>query len=84
MFELGEFAKKSHLEILEQVQCAGCKKVLLCGKEFYQFKDDFPSFLFFETTEELLEYLKENSISNSTVLIKGSRSMQLEKTAEYL
>jgi UDP-N-acetylmuramoyl-tripeptide--D-alanyl-D-alanine ligase len=84
MFELGEYAENAHLEILEQVKNAGCQQVFLSGNEFYKHKDKFPSFLFFKTTDDLLKHLKEQTISGKTILIKGSRSMQLEKTADYL
>ena len=38
----------------------------------------------FATTAELIEYLKANPIEGYTVLVKGSHSMALEKTLEYL
>ena len=32
----------------------------------------------------LLEYLKENSITSRTILVKGSRGIALEQTIAYL
>ena len=36
----------------------------------------------FATTEELISYLDSNSLSNSLILLKGSRGIQLEKVLE--
>lgn len=40
--------------------------------------------MFFKTVDELQEFLKNNNISDSTVLIKGSRGVRLEKIVELL
>ena len=58
-------------------------KVILVGKEF-QLADPEKQFLQFIDTDEALGWLKENSIDNHLVLIKGSRGIQLEKLLEAL
>ncbi len=84
MFELGKFSTEKHTEILQLVTQNRFNQVLLCGKEFFKLKNQFPAFTFFESTGDLLQYLQNNRLQQQHILIKGSRSMQLEKTAEWL
>jgi UDP-N-acetylmuramyl pentapeptide synthase len=37
----------------------------------------------FESTEEAIEWFKENPLRGSNILIKGSRSNQLERIIEF-
>jgi UDP-N-acetylmuramoyl-tripeptide--D-alanyl-D-alanine ligase len=84
MFELGKFSTEKHTEILQLVAQSRFNQVLLCGKEFFKLKSQFPGFIFFESTVDLLQYLQHHPLQKQHILIKGSRSMQLEKTAEWL
>lgn len=84
MFELGEFAKEEHRKILFQLQQSNIKKVFLVGVQFFELKDEFLNYHFFKSIVDLKEYLSSCNISKSTLLIKGSRGMQLEKTVDFL
>jgi len=40
--------------------------------------------LHFQNNKELIKHLKEVDLSNSIILVKGSRGMKLEEITEYL
>lgn len=84
MLELGDFAKAEHQKILEQLVNNDIKKVILVGPLFYEHKSHFPNYHFFENSSDAEKSLKQNSVLNSTILIKGSRGIKLEKLVEYL
>ncbi len=83
MAEMGEYAHTEHHEMLgfANTHRASFKNVVLIGKEFYEFKDQFP-FQFFPDSENAINYLKSLNISNALVLVKGSRSMKLENVVK--
>lgn len=54
------------------------------GKAFYSNKIDKNNFGFYENFESFSDFLKVNKIENSTILIKGSRGMALERTLDFL
>ena len=82
MFELGEFSTEEHNNIISKIDEFGFRNVYLVGKEFL--KTQPKEHLIFEDTRDLKEYIKENPITDSSILIKGSRGMALEKLVEYL
>lgn len=84
MFELGEFSHKEHQEVITNVNNCGFEMALFVGKHFYDFKNEFKHFLFFNTTEDLNYYLKNNSLIDKMLLIKGSRGVKLEQIVEFL
>jgi UDP-N-acetylmuramoyl-tripeptide--D-alanyl-D-alanine ligase len=81
MFELGEESQQLHSELVDIIKEGNYEKVMLCGKEF---SEAGKAFTIFPTTKELVEYLKENPLTNHTILVKGSRGMGLEKVIELL
>jgi len=83
MFELGHISLNEHQLIIDLLKEESFEKVLLVGKDFYQLKNTH-SFISFETTEEAMDYLAENTIRDASILIKGSRGMELEKLIEVL
>jgi UDP-N-acetylmuramoyl-tripeptide--D-alanyl-D-alanine ligase len=83
MFELGKAAKEEHQKIIQQLSNVGFQNVLLIGKEF--FRSSIPKqFTVLETTEDAKTFLQKNSIKKATILIKGSRGMQLETLLNFL
>jgi len=84
MLELGDYSKIEHQKILTQLEVSDFKKIYLVGVQFLSFNDRFRNYMFFKTVDELQEFLKNNNISDSTVLIKGSRGVRLEKIVELL
>ncbi len=79
MLELGEYSDDEHEKIVKQIESIYFKKIIFVGVQFFKLKDQFPKYYFFKNTEELKEEINTNRISNSVVLIKGSRGIQLEK-----
>ena len=79
MLELGEFAKKEHQDILNILNSLHEKNVFLVGPIFRSLKNEYPDFNYFEITDNLSDYILNHKISESTILIKGSRGIKLEK-----
>jgi UDP-N-acetylmuramoyl-tripeptide--D-alanyl-D-alanine ligase len=84
MLELGEYSNHEHEKILNQLANADIKKVMLVGAQFSRLKDKFLQYHFFINVKELEEYIIKHKIVNSTILIKGSRGIQLEKVVDFL
>ena len=84
MLELGEYSNLEHEKILNQLLKVDLKNVILVGKHFEMFKDKFLHYNFFANINDVKEYLKIHKIVDSTILIKGSRGMQLEKVVDFL
>jgi len=84
MFELGEESQQEHQAIVTLLSNVENVKCYFVGKAFYDDRIDRNNFWFYETFESFSDYLKETKIENSTVLIKGSRGMALERTLDFL
>ncbi len=83
MFELGKHAPGEHKKIADKLENREFDDVLLAGDVF--FHTPVPStFKKFKTTEELIRYLEAHPVKGTTILVKGSRGMQLEKVIQYL
>ena len=81
MLELGTFAQEAHLKMIQLVEDQNWENVLLVGPLFKKCPN---SFLSFKNTTELIHHLESHPIKNSTILLKGSRGIALEKCVEYL
>jgi UDP-N-acetylmuramoyl-tripeptide--D-alanyl-D-alanine ligase len=84
MLELGEYSDFEHRKILDQLSGSSIQKIFLVGVQFLKLKSEFVEYHFFRTVDELNDYLFRNRIADSTILIKGSRGIQLEKTVNFL
>lgn len=84
MFELEQEAQKEHARIGELLKEKNFDRVYLCGSLMKSAKEKNQSAFHFETKELLVEELKRNPISNSTILVKASRGIGLETVVEYL
>jgi UDP-N-acetylmuramoyl-tripeptide--D-alanyl-D-alanine ligase len=82
MFELGESAKEEHQEIVELTKKMNFDQVIFVGENFYKTKSDSIKLRGFD---DLKAFLKKNKLpSNSSILIKGSRGMALERALDCL
>ncbi|MGN6194304.1 MAG: UDP-N-acetylmuramoyl-tripeptide--D-alanyl-D-alanine ligase [Ginsengibacter sp.] len=79
MMELGSDSKKEHEEIISLVGQSKWNAVVLVGKNFGEIKNDYINF---ESSVQAKEWLKDQHLENAQILIKGSRSMQMEKVLE--
>lgn len=81
MLELGNISHDEHFKIIELIRKLNFENVFLVGKEFCKINNEFKTF---EKSTELAEYLTENKIINSTILLKASRGIKLETVAGIL
>jgi UDP-N-acetylmuramoyl-tripeptide--D-alanyl-D-alanine ligase len=82
MFELGEYSEAEHRKIVNLLIEHKFTNAILVGNEFYKLETgDYKKF---RTTSECKEYLSTLNITNTTVLIKGSRSMKMETLRDIL
>jgi UDP-N-acetylmuramoyl-tripeptide--D-alanyl-D-alanine ligase len=86
MFELGEHSEKEHEALISFVANLGFTNVYFCGEAFQKAfaVSDFQQFSVFETRTALETYLSPKNITDSAILIKGSRGMAMEKLVRYL
>lgn len=78
MFELGEYSDIEHKNIIQQVAQTKIKCYLI-GKHFYHNKIENSFMHFYETFEDFSAQFSIKQIQESTILIKGSRGMALER-----
>jgi len=78
MLELGNISQIEHQKTVDYLNKHALTAYLV-GPEF---KKTNTNSAIFPTTEELISYLNSHSISDSIILLKGSRGIQLEKVLE--
>jgi UDP-N-acetylmuramoyl-tripeptide--D-alanyl-D-alanine ligase len=76
MAELGDESVAEHEAIVTLLQQYKWKDVALVGGNFLQISHPYHSFA---NSEEAGTWLKKQHLENASILIKGSRSMQMEK-----
>jgi len=81
MAELGTESLQEHESILQEIGNHPWKEVLLVGGDFLRTSHPYRSF---PSSVEAGQWLKEQNVNDSWLLVKGSRSMQMEKLLEYL
>jgi UDP-N-acetylmuramoyl-tripeptide--D-alanyl-D-alanine ligase len=79
MAELGAASAEEHQALIEQIKKYTWDDVALVGNEF---KNTGHPFHQFESAEEVGEWLSGKNIKDMHVLVKGSRSMMMEKAVE--
>ena len=84
MFELGTTSAKEHSALVNQAVSMQDCKFYFVGSHFYEQKKAHPNLLFFKTFEDLQVHLEKTRVSNTTILIKGSRGMALERVLEFI
>ena len=81
MRELGEYSHLEHQNIVNMLLERKADRVLLVGEEYKATTAPYP---IFNNVEDLCAYLQSNPLSGYTILLKGSRSNQLEKVIPFL
>jgi UDP-N-acetylmuramoyl-tripeptide--D-alanyl-D-alanine ligase len=79
MMELGRESEKEHADIVSLIDQNKWDAVVLVGKNFKEIKNNYINF---ENSLQARDWLKKENIENAQILIKGSRSMQMEKVLE--
>jgi UDP-N-acetylmuramoyl-tripeptide--D-alanyl-D-alanine ligase len=81
MAELGTDSQKEHKDIIKEIDKHQWKDVILVGGDFMKVDHTYRKF---NSSTEAGEWLKNMDPKDSYFLIKGSRSMQMEKLLDYL
>lgn len=79
MAELGVQSPQEHEMIMEQIRKYKWTDVILVGGDFKKLST---SYHWFSNSSEAGKWFRQQHFQNCTILIKGSRSMQMEKVAE--
>jgi UDP-N-acetylmuramoyl-tripeptide--D-alanyl-D-alanine ligase len=79
MMELGADSKKEHCDIISLIDQNQWEAVVLVGKEFSSVNHRYINL---DDALQARAWLKKKNFENSQMLIKGSRSMQMEKVLE--
>jgi UDP-N-acetylmuramoyl-tripeptide--D-alanyl-D-alanine ligase len=83
MFELGAESPKEHAAIIEKALAIPANRYIFIGVDFFD-QQKTGRAEFYKTLAAAEEALRKQAIENSTVLIKGSRGMELEKLLSLL
>ncbi len=91
MRELGAESVAEHIAILKKLASMELNLVCLVGEEFRKALEEVTEPVevtsntkWFPTSDELVTWLKSNSVSDHTILIKGSRGIRMEKVLPEL
>jgi UDP-N-acetylmuramoyl-tripeptide--D-alanyl-D-alanine ligase len=77
---MGEYSAQEHAKVVELINHLNLSAVLV-GKEFEHCRGVQP---YFRNVDELISWIQTNPITGKTILIKGSRGIQLERVIPYL
>lgn len=88
MRELGTESLREHRQILEQLRGMELERIWLVGDEFRkacpeQSQETCPA-RFFENVEAVMEALKDETISDATILVKGSHGTGLHQLPPFI
>lgn len=79
MMELGEESHQEHINIVSLIKRYHWKHVVFVGEQFATIHE---SFNYFKNSIAAREWFVTQEIADATILIKGSRSMQMEKVLD--
>ena len=79
MMELGADSIAEHQKLVELISKTIWRNIVLVGKDF---KDLPAQFIHFDNVLEARDWYRTQHFTNAQVLIKGSRSMQMERVLE--
>jgi UDP-N-acetylmuramoyl-tripeptide--D-alanyl-D-alanine ligase len=78
MMELGDESEREHAQIVDIISKYTWKKVALAGN----YKELPAGYEHFDSSAEAAEWFKSQHFEHAQILVKGSRSMQMEKILE--
>lgn len=79
MMELGDQSEEEHAAVISLIEKYKWSHVVLVGKEFMNINHPYISL---ENSTDAAQWLKQTHPQHAQVLLKGSRSMQMEKVLE--
>ena len=83
MLELGQTSDKYHQQTIDYLEKLANISIYIVGINFCKTKYS-KRIKSFTSTEELINNISKLNISNYSILIKGSRAMQLEKIVKFI
>ena len=84
MLELGADSQALHKEVVDKLLAMNLSLVCLVGKEFTKVCEGLEGIRCFESSDALVQWIKENPVAGATVLVKGSRGTRMEKVIPEL
>ena len=79
MMELGTESEKEHAALISLIDKYNWEAVVLVGNSFRELKHKYINY---DAAFQVREWMQSRHIENAQILIKGSRSMQMEKVLE--
>jgi UDP-N-acetylmuramoyl-tripeptide--D-alanyl-D-alanine ligase len=84
MFELGNQSTKEHQSIVNYVNVLSINEIVLIGENFYKSKVSSKKTYKHKTFEDFKNDFSASKTENTTLLIKGSRGMALERILKLI
>ena len=84
MFELGEASKKEHQAIVELTKQLNLNEIIFIGEHFYDCNIEDTKSKKYKTFNHFKDTYSTSNITNSNIIIKGSRGMALERILDIL
>lgn len=87
MRELGPDSVREHMDILRKAESLSLDLICLVGEEFGKAVANLgrrTNVQLFNTSADLADWLREHPVSGATILVKGSRGIQMEKVLPEL
>lgn len=84
MFELGNESYLEHQALIQKLDKHHDIACIFVGKSFFEAKMEQKNRHFFETFDQLKNYLQNVTLQDNIILIKGSRGMALERCLDYI
>ena len=81
MLELGSHTAEEHSAIIHLTKQLILNDVIFIGKNFSEVKDEQHG-VYFENVQAAKSYFEKRDITNTTILLKGSRGIAVEKLLE--
>jgi UDP-N-acetylmuramoyl-tripeptide--D-alanyl-D-alanine ligase len=82
MFELGDYAEEEHQKISDFILESTINKIYLIGEHFRKTKNQSQHIILLNNYDEFKNSFKKSNFENSTILIKASRGMALERIVQ--
>ena len=84
MFELGKDSLEEHQNIVDLLSKSNLDAIFIIGEHFNQTKHSSDNIFQFDSFDDLILHLSNEEFENSTILIKGSRGMAMERILDVL